>query len=89
MWSRPLTLFVTEWAARGDLHRVLHSKPPPIFRRMQLALDAARGLAYLHDKGVVHRDVRCDHQRCGLTGVQIKSLNFLVTVDWVVKASLR
>ena len=43
----------------------------PLTLRLQMALDCCSGLSYLHSKGIMHCDV--------------KSLNFLVTSDLVVK----
>ncbi len=69
----------TEYCARGSLYDLLHSAAAapaaaaalPWHRRLALLLDAARGVAYLHARGVVHRD--------------LKSPNLLVTAHWRVK----
>lgn len=52
---------VMEFMARGDLHRVLQregSKLSWAMAKARLARDVARALAYLHARGVVHRDLK-------------------------------
>jgi hypothetical protein len=44
---------------------------PPLALRLRMATDCAAGLAFLHSKGMMHND--------------IKSLNFLVNGDFVIK----
>ena len=53
---------VVEWVERGDLHEVLKMSEghgltwnDPL---LKLAIDAARGVAYLHGNGVIHRDIK-------------------------------
>lgn len=72
------TLFlVLEFCSRGSLYEILKDREQdlPWQRRLELALDAARGLQYLHDlaEPCIHRDV--------------KSLNILVSQGWVAKIS--
>ena len=64
---------VMEFARRGELRKIIENDaiPLPHQQAVSMALDAARGLAYAHGKGVLHRDV--------------KSLNMFVTEDWRVK----
>jgi serine/threonine protein kinase len=70
---------VSEFCARGDLFTLLADRarvPDASFgwgRRLGLALDGARGLAFLHAQDVIHRD--------------LKSLNLLLTADWRLKIS--
>lgn len=60
-----------EFATMGSLHDILHGRkgvqgaqPGPVLdwmQRVRIAVDAARGLEYLHEKvqpGVIHRDIR-------------------------------
>ncbi|KAK9789943.1 hypothetical protein WJX73_007087 [Symbiochloris irregularis] len=53
---------VCEYAAGGDLQSALSEDPEKDFswykRGQQVALDMARGLAYLHENNVVHLDVK-------------------------------
>jgi serine/threonine protein kinase len=68
-----------EFCARGSLYDVLRTagRQPGLAaelgwrRRLGMAFDAARGLLYLHCRGIIHRDV--------------KSPNLLVDEHWRVK----
>ncbi|KAK9087926.1 hypothetical protein Syun_030320 [Stephania yunnanensis] len=64
-------LLVYEFATMGSLHDILHGRkgvqgaqPGPVLnwmQRVKIAVDAARGLEYLHERvqpSVIHRDVR-------------------------------
>lgn len=66
-----LRILAYEFATLGSLHDVLHGKkgvkgaqPGPVLdwlTRIKIAIDAARGLEYLHEKvkpSVIHRDIR-------------------------------
>ncbi|XP_075516801.1 putative serine/threonine-protein kinase SIS8 [Primulina tabacum] len=74
--TRPPNLsIVTEFLPRGSLYRLIHRPNNQLDerRRLRMALDAARGLNYLHTCTplIVHRD--------------LKSPNLLVDKNWVVK----
>ncbi|KAF7031961.1 hypothetical protein CFC21_043200 [Triticum aestivum] len=69
--ERNLRIVAYEFATMGSLHDVLHGRKgvqgaqpgPPLnwMQRMKIAVDAAKGLEYLHEKvqpSIVHRDVR-------------------------------
>eukprot|EP00879_Flechtneria_rotunda_P007398 GHRR01007760.1.p1 GENE.GHRR01007760.1~~GHRR01007760.1.p1 ORF type:complete len:799 (+),score=316.22 GHRR01007760.1:393-2789(+) len=66
---------VTQFIPRGSLFRLLHRSKGDLDprRRLQMALDIARGMNYLHSSqpAIVHRD--------------LKSPNLLVDRDWTVK----
>ncbi|XP_078447422.1 PTI1-like tyrosine-protein kinase 1 isoform X2 [Wolffia australiana] len=66
-----LRVLAYEYATMGSLHDILHgrkgvqgSQPGPVLdwmQRVRIAIDAARGLEYLHEKAqppVIHRDIR-------------------------------
>ncbi|XP_024990305.1 probable serine/threonine-protein kinase SIS8 [Cynara cardunculus var. scolymus] len=71
----PHLSIVTEFLPRGSLYRLIHrpNNQLDIRRRLRIALDAARGMNYLHNCTpiIVHRD--------------LKSPNLLVDKNWVVK----
>ncbi|XP_061359501.1 probable serine/threonine-protein kinase SIS8 isoform X2 [Gastrolobium bilobum] len=74
--TRPPNLsIVTEFLPRGSLYRLIHRPNSQLDerRRLRMALDAARGMNYLHNCNpvIVHRD--------------LKSPNLLVDKNWVVK----
>ncbi|KAG8379366.1 hypothetical protein BUALT_Bualt07G0081100 [Buddleja alternifolia] len=74
--TRPPNLsIITEFLPRGSLYRLIHRPNNQIDerRRLRMALDAARGMNYLHNCSpvIVHRD--------------LKSPNLLVDKNWVVK----
>ncbi|KAF8067119.1 SIS8 [Scenedesmus sp. PABB004] len=66
---------VSQFIPRGSLFRLLHRSKADLDprRRLQMALDVARGMNYLHSSSpaIVHRD--------------LKSPNLLVDRDWTVK----
>lgn len=66
---------VTDWAAHGSLFDVLHNKRIELSfsRRVRMALDCARGMQHLHERQLIHRD--------------LKSLNLLVSEDFTVKVA--
>ena len=68
---------VTELAGRGSLAHVLDVKTGPDqidwAQKLRFALDAATGMMFLHDKDVMHRD--------------LKSANLLVANDFTVKVT--
>lgn len=75
--TREHGFLVVEYMQQGSLYDVLHNKSMQSRMtwktRLQMALDASRGMEYLHRQNppILHRDV--------------KSLNFLVDDRWVVK----
>ncbi|XP_027365659.1 uncharacterized protein LOC113872358 [Abrus precatorius] len=54
---------VTEYMVHGSLRNVLMKKEKVLDRRkrLQIAMDAAFGMEYLHLKNIVHFDLKCDN----------------------------
>ncbi|MEU6341043.1 serine/threonine-protein kinase [Streptomyces sp. NPDC046977] len=50
--------FVMEYADRGTLEDLLADGPLPLRDALRLTAEAARGVAALHEAGVVHRDIK-------------------------------
>ncbi|KAG6916552.1 hypothetical protein DXG01_006378 [Tephrocybe rancida] len=48
---------VSPWMEKGDITRHLRTMPDSTFRA-HLALDVALGLSYLHEKGIIHGDLK-------------------------------
>jgi serine/threonine protein kinase len=74
----PRLCIVMEYCSRGSLWNVINDKSIEIDwqRVLQFSKDMTTGLKFLHtfDPPIFHRDM--------------KSLNLLVTEDWVVKVNL-
>ncbi|TVU26767.1 hypothetical protein EJB05_29328 [Eragrostis curvula] len=71
----PQCYIVTECMSRGSLFDFLHNKHnilqlPAV---LKFALDICRGMSYLHQKDIIHRD--------------LKSANLLIDKDYVVKVA--
>lgn len=55
-------MMVTEFAPCGSLMDCIKKRPEPEERvKVKVMLDAAKGLAYLHENGILHRDVKPDN----------------------------
>lgn len=62
---------VTELLASGDAHRLLERYPQgmPVIMAATIVRDCARGLAAIHEAGLIHRDVKPSNIFLGSTGV--------------------
>ncbi|MFK8111835.1 MAG: serine/threonine protein kinase, partial [Rubripirellula sp.] len=50
---------VTEWIDGSNLSEIVAERGPlPVAEALDLIRQAARGLAYAHEKGIIHRDVK-------------------------------
>ncbi|KAG2600675.1 probable LIM domain-containing serine/threonine-protein kinase DDB_G0286997 [Panicum virgatum] len=59
--SPPVFCVITEFLSGGSLRAFLHKqdhKALPLDKIISISLDIARGMAYIHSQGVVHRDVK-------------------------------
>ncbi|KAG0587877.1 hypothetical protein KC19_2G198300 [Ceratodon purpureus] len=61
--DREMRVLAYEYTMLGSLHRILHGvhRTGPVLswmERVKIAVGAARGLEYLHEKAIVHRGIR-------------------------------
>ncbi|CAI9095714.1 OLC1v1031710C1 [Oldenlandia corymbosa var. corymbosa] len=57
----PVLMVVTEYLAGGSLRSYLNQliiKPVSLAKVIDMALDIARGMEYIHSEGIVHRDLK-------------------------------
>jgi serine/threonine protein kinase len=61
LWHKPLCGILLEFCSGGSLRQLMSSPQwdtTPWRQRLRWALDAATGLAFLHEKEIVHRDIK-------------------------------
>ena len=56
-----LPYFIMPWVEGESLRQRLAAGPLPITQTISVLQDVARALAYAHDRGIVHRDVKPDN----------------------------
>ncbi|EGZ20941.1 hypothetical protein PHYSODRAFT_489196 [Phytophthora sojae] len=71
----PLQCFICEYASNGSLLEYVTPTPPVEQRVWSLLHQAALGLEYLHERGIVHGDLRCSNILIGSEGLS-KLANF-------------
>ncbi|MCO5582302.1 hypothetical protein L7F22_036194 [Adiantum nelumboides] len=77
----PVLCVITEYLPGGSLRAFLHKREGellPVSQVLQMALDIAYGMEYLHMKGVVHRDLKSENLVLGEDGC-VKILDFGVS----------
>ena len=66
--KEPNVCIVTEWCEKGSVFDLIHKKNVVLStkRMIQIALDAAQGMNYLHnqEKKIIHRDLKADNLFC-------------------------
>jgi len=74
-FEKPDVCIVTEFVERGSLYKILHDTAVilELDHVRKLALDACKGMAYLHGAYIIHRD--------------LKSHNLLVDKNWKIKVA--
>ncbi|KAF3781391.1 Serine/threonine-protein kinase [Nymphaea thermarum] len=64
----PIFCIITEYMSGGSLRKYLHQQEPhslPMKLVLRLALDIARGMHYLHSRGILHRDLKSENLLLG------------------------
>ncbi|XP_010454598.1 PREDICTED: serine/threonine-protein kinase-like protein At5g23170 [Camelina sativa] len=76
-------LMVVEYMPNGSLHHLLHVSASPLptwLKRIEVALQIARAVHFLHDKGVIHRDIKSENILFG-SSWEAKLADFGLAVD--------
>jgi len=74
--DRGVPFIAMELLPGADLESLLRSKEPlELHERLEIAIQACRGLAYAHDHGIVHRDIKPSNLRL-LDDGTVKILDF-------------
>lgn len=68
---------IMELADGGALDSALAKEKFPMVKKYEMILQAAQGLAYIHEKGLIHRDVAA--RNCLMGGGQVKIADFGLT----------
>ncbi|RZC79717.1 hypothetical protein C5167_042293 [Papaver somniferum] len=64
----PVFCIIMEYLAGGSLKKYLHQQEPhsvPLDLVLKFALDIARGMHYLHNQGILHRDLKSENLLLG------------------------
>ncbi|XP_049535698.1 mitogen-activated protein kinase kinase kinase 7 [Anopheles darlingi] len=83
----PHVCLVMEYADGGSLHKVLHSRPRPVYKAahaMSWARQCAEGVAYLHDmtpRPMIHRDLKPPNLLLVNNGTVLKICDFGTVTD--------
>ncbi|EOA21003.1 hypothetical protein CARUB_v10001338mg [Capsella rubella] len=76
-------LMVVEYMPNGSLHQLLHVSAAPIhtwLKRIDVALQIARAVHFLHERGVIHRDIKSENILFG-SNWEAKLADFGLAVD--------
>nr|AJC98586.1 AGAP013516-RB [Anopheles coluzzii] len=85
--EKPNFCLVMEYADGGSLHKVLHSRPRPVYtaaHAMSWARQCAEGVAYLHDmtpRPMIHRDLKPPNLLLVNNGTVLKICDFGTVTD--------
>jgi serine/threonine protein kinase len=81
--------FFMEWMPSGSVHQVMHRSQFRLHERVirRYALEALRGLRYLHSHDIIHRDIKPGNMLVSGTG-SVKLSDFGTCRDTVARSSM-